>query len=150
MRFSPDVRALNPSVATRRTARHRSRRGPIAELLAASAGELALETRLAQLGADLPPATREYAFAPGRGWRFDFAWPEQLLAVEVDGGVHAPRGGRHATDGDRAKLNAAAVAGWRVLRFSPQMLDRDPAGVVAQIRQALTLQEAADACSGAR
>ena len=25
-------------------------------------------------------------FAPPRRWRFDFAWPERFLAVEVEGG----------------------------------------------------------------
>jgi hypothetical protein len=84
-----------------------------------SPGERALETRLAQLAPDLPPASREYRFAPGRGYRFDFAWIEQRVACEVDGGQWAAGGGRHATDADRDKLNLAAVLGWRVLRFSP-------------------------------
>jgi very-short-patch-repair endonuclease len=113
-----------------------SRRRGVQQLLGASAGELALETRLAQLGRDLPPYTREYQFSK-RKWRFDFAWPAHSLACEVDGGQHAPRGGRHAGDADRHKLNAAAERGWRVMHFSPAMLERDPEGVIQTIRSAL-------------
>jgi hypothetical protein len=35
----------------------------------------------------LRPAVREHRFHPVRKWRFDLAWPELLLAIEVDGGV---------------------------------------------------------------
>jgi len=59
-----------------------------------------------------------------------------MLAVEIDGGQWAPRGGRHASDGDREKLNTAAVLGWRVLRYSPAQLG-DPTRVVAQIVAAI-------------
>jgi hypothetical protein len=31
--------------------------------------------------------TREYVFAPPRKWRFDFAWPDIKLAVEINGGI---------------------------------------------------------------
>ncbi len=58
---------------------------------------------------------REHVFHPKRGWRFDFAWPELKLAVELDGR------GRHqtvkGTRGDCEKLNAAVILGWRVLRY---------------------------------
>jgi hypothetical protein len=36
--------------------------------------------------AGIIPPEREYVFAEGRRFRFDFAWPRQRLAVEVDGG----------------------------------------------------------------
>ena len=74
----------------------------------------------------------EYRFHNIRLWRFDFAWPGALLAVEVDGGNQMVRRsrrtgkpvvvGRHTKDSDLAKLNAAAILGWRVMRFSPQMV----------------------------
>ena len=55
------------------------------------------------------PPEREYRFHPIRRWRFDFAWPDQLIAVEVDGNAwHTKGGGRHGTDKDREKINAAA------------------------------------------
>lgn len=76
----------------------------------------------------LPEPVREYRFHPTRRWRFDFAWPEQKVALEVDGGVWT--GGRHTRGagfiGDMEKLNAAGLAGWRFLRATPKDL-RDPA-----------------------
>ncbi|NYZ70022.1 hypothetical protein H0A36_28820, partial [Endozoicomonas sp. SM1973] len=34
----------------------------------------------------LPKPVTEYKFHPKRRWRFDFAWPDKKLAVEVEGG----------------------------------------------------------------
>lgn len=78
---------------------------------------------------------REYYFAKPRLWRFDWAWVRSIapLAVEIDGGRWAPGGGRHAGDEDREKLNVAAILGWRVLRFSPQQVEREPERVVQVI-----------------
>ena len=83
---------------------------------------------------------REYKFGHsiGRLWRFDFCFPGKV-AVEIDGGQHAYKGGRHATDKDRDKLNHAACLGWRVLRFSGTMLD-DPENVCRMVRWALDAQ----------
>ena len=67
---------------------------------------------------DIPEPTAEYTFAPPRRWRFDFAWPAERVAVEVDGAIFA--GGRHGRGrgilGDAEKLEAALVRGWRVYR----------------------------------
>lgn len=69
-------------------------------------------------GANLHPE-REYRFHPKRRWRFDFAFPEQRVAVEVEGGVFV--NGRHSRGAgmlaDMEKYNAAAEAGWVVLRY---------------------------------
>lgn len=89
----------------------------------AQARRRALEDRLAlQIKAHgLPIPDRELAFHPTRRWRFDFAWPEFMVAVEVDGGVWT--GGRHTRgkgfEADAEKLNAAAALGWRVFRYTP-------------------------------
>ena len=99
--------------------------------------ERTFEYYLRVLGAGLPQGEREYRFHPKRRWRFDWAWPDRKLAVEVDGGQWVKRGGRHNSDKDREKLNAAAVAGWRVVRFSGTMLKRDPAGCIETVRLAL-------------
>ena len=63
---------------------------------------------------------REHRFHATRKWRFDFAWPAQMWALEVDGGTFS--GGRHvrplAYDRDCTKLNSALLLGWRVLRVT--------------------------------
>ncbi len=99
-----------------------------------------LMTLLRLLAPDLARAAqREFRFAPPRRWRFDVAWPAERVAVEVDGGQWRAGGGRHNTDADRDKLNAAAERGWRVLRYSPAQLTANPAAVIAQIRATLRL-----------
>ena len=66
----------------------------------------------------LPPYRAEFRFHPSRQWRFDFAWPEHRLALEIDGGSGGF--GRHSRPsgmrGDNEKINAATLLGWRVLR----------------------------------
>lgn len=89
----------------------------------------------------LAGAVVEYRFSPPRRWRFDWAWPACRVAVEIDGGQWAARGGRHNSDKDREKLNAAAAGGWRVLRFSGAMLAADPAGCIEQVQAALSYSE---------
>ena len=44
-----------------------------------------------------PEPELEYRFHPFRKWRFDFAWPEQKVAVEMEGGVFI--GGAHTRGG---------------------------------------------------
>lgn len=72
----------------------------------------------------LPTAQREYRFHPKRQWRFDFAWPQAMVAVEIDGGTNL--GGRHIRpEGfrkDCIKLNSAVLMGWRVLRGDSMMV----------------------------
>ena len=85
----------------------------------------------------LPLPVPEWRFHPTRRWRFDFAFVQQLLAIELDGGQWQPHGGRHNTDADRDKLNAAAALGWRVMRFSASML-YDPERCVKTVVAALT------------
>lgn len=67
----------------------------------------------------------KHEYVAARRWRFDFAWPERKLAVEIDGAVHS--GGRHTRgagyEADIEKMNAAVLAGWRVLRFTSGQLD---------------------------
>lgn len=86
-----------------------------------------LEARLAWqiTAAGLPIPDIEYRGIPGRQFRFDFAWPDKLLAVEVEGGIWIR--GRHVTgtgySRDVEKYNLAVMAGWRVLRFTVEMID---------------------------
>lgn len=99
----------------------------------------ALEALLAmQLrAAGITGYVREFRFAPGRRWRFDFAFWNERLAIEVEGGIWS--GGRHVTgkgfQADLEKYNAAVLLGWRVLRFSGEQIKSGQA--LAQIEQAL-------------
>lgn len=75
----------------------------------------------------IPDPVQEHRFHPSRRWRFDFAWIESRVAVEIDGGTFAHSGYSRHTTGvgfrkDCEKLNAATVAGWRVLRFTYDMV----------------------------
>jgi very-short-patch-repair endonuclease len=85
----------------------------------------------------LPEPQREFRFVSDRRWRFDFAWPDLKLAVEVEGAVWT--NGRHTRGSgyvkDMEKYNRAAVLGWRVLRFSTEQVKRGEA--VAALRGAL-------------
>jgi hypothetical protein len=79
----------------------------------------ALEEQLAfQISAcRLPPPQREYVFAKPRRWRWDFCWPDHLIACEVQGGAWVR--GRHTrgkgATADAEKFSTAAVQGWRVI-----------------------------------
>ena len=35
----------------------------------------------------IPAPRRNFRFHPKRMWRFDFAWPSKMLAVEVEGAI---------------------------------------------------------------
>lgn len=67
---------------------------------------------------------KEYQFHTQRKWRFDYAFVEAKVALEVEGGVHT--GGRHIRPkgflGDMEKYNTAATLGWRLLRTTPDRL----------------------------
>lgn len=73
----------------------------------------------------LPTPAMEHRFYDGRRWRFDYAWPEHRIALEVEGGVWT--GGRHTRGAgflaDMEKYNMAAVTGWAVLRTTPDKLE---------------------------
>jgi len=69
----------------------------------------------------LPQSVRELRFHPERNWRFDFAWIEYKIALEVEGGIWI--GGGHSRGSgvkkDIEKYNAATLLGWRILRCQP-------------------------------
>lgn len=70
------------------------------------------------------PFDREVQFAPDRKFRFDFLLRDSL-AIEVDGGTR--KFGRHSRhDGytkDCEKVNLAVKLGYRVLRFTTEMVE---------------------------
>jgi hypothetical protein len=91
--------------------------------LRSSDGERSLASQLRFLNA--PPPITEYSFDPTRRWRFDFAWPELMVAAEVEGGTWAE--GRHSRgagfEADCIKYSEAAIQGWLVVRVTTAMVD---------------------------
>jgi hypothetical protein len=86
----------------------------------------------------LPSPVREYVFTGGRrGWRFDFAWPGLLLAVELHGAQWKPGGGRHQRGHgfrrDCEKMNDAQLAGWTVLQYTTDHMEKMPMQVVEEV-----------------
>lgn len=65
---------------------------------------------------------REVYFAKPRMFRFDFAFRDQKLAIEVNGGVWKKKA-RHQTGigftRDCVKRSLAAIHGWRVIEVTP-------------------------------
>lgn len=85
----------------------------------------------------LPVPDREHRFLEHRRFRFDFAWPDRAVALEVEGGTtphyRTIRGrrvkvfaGRHnrpkGYEDDCTKYSEAAIRGWKVIRVTPQMV----------------------------
>jgi hypothetical protein len=69
----------------------------------------------------LPTPMDEYQFHDSRKWRFDFAWPLQKVALEVDGGIFV--NGRHNQGAAMLlqweKENTAQSMGWHIFKCSP-------------------------------
>lgn len=79
---------------------------------------LSLERQIILAG--LPRPQTEFKFHPTRRWRFDLAFPDRSLAVEVDGAVFVQ--GRHSRgagmEKDNEKFAEAMILGWKVLRVT--------------------------------
>lgn len=82
--------------------------------------ELAMQIRALKL----PSPEREFRFLPTRRFRFDFAWPAQKVALEVEGGTWIS--GRHNRGkgyaSDCVKYSEAAILGWKVIRATGEMV----------------------------
>lgn len=122
--------------------------------------ELALQIRAAKL----PDPDPEYRFGamaaggPGKGlrqrladaglkdWRFDFAWPDLKLAVEVEGGGWV--GGRHTRGAgfleDLKKYGAAQRMGWTIYRTAGELIKSGEAlQTIEQLIEAMSERKAA-------
>ena len=91
---------------------------------------------------------RQHEWAAGRSWnqswtpdgltnpvRVDLIWHTERLAVELDGDEH-----RQPTyfEADRARDRSLQAAGYRVVRFTNQEVERDVVLVASEIRRFLT------------
>ena len=86
---------------------------------------------------NLPEPDREYRFHNKRRWRFDFAYPDKQIAIEVEGGVF--KQGRHTRGKgfteDCEKYNTAAEQGWSVFRYTTAQVNQGMA--IEQLKRAL-------------
>ena len=82
----------------------------------------------------LPAPVTEHRFHAERKWRFDFAWPDLKVALEVEGGIWT--GGRHTRGAgflkDMDKYSEAAILGWCILRVTPSDLVKTGVVLVAR------------------
>lgn len=114
-------------------------------------------------GIRCPEPQRQYQFDPARKWQIDFAWPEVMLAVEIDGGTKGKAvtchscgvkvralkangrpgrelriGGGHSRgkshEAQYEKQNAMVLAGWTVLRYCSQQIHEDTPAMLYEIR----------------
>ncbi len=73
-----------------------------------------------------PALIEELKWHPTRKWRFDFAHPETMTAIEIEGGIWAGAKGRHTSgkgySADVEKYNEATMAGWFRLRLTPEQI----------------------------
>jgi len=93
----------------------------------------------------LPTPIPEYKFAaPERQYRADFAFLEARIIVEVDGGVWRQGGGAHSHPTnilrDMERTNEASIRGWRLMRFTPEELNK--AQTFLMIKQAIAWKPA--------
>lgn len=111
--------------------------------------------RAALTRAKLPMPVAEYVFAPGRKFRWDYAWPHNFVcrsergnefeavevnmpvALEVQGGIwnRGAHGRGIGITRDHEKFSLGAVYGWRILYCTPADLCK-PA-TIDLIRRAL-------------
>ena len=86
---------------------------------------MSVELLAFQLQALKIPFRRESRFHDTRKWRFDFAFLDNKLAVEVEGILYQSAGRHQRGAGfqnDLDKYDAAMQLGWNVYRCSPKMV----------------------------
>lgn len=92
------------------------------------------------VNAQLGEPEREYRFDEERRWRFDFAYPEHKVAIEVEGGVFQQ--GRHTRGkgftADCEKYNRATELGWAVFRYPTAQVKNGEA--IKQLRRILAFK----------
>ena len=95
-----------------------------------------LRDRAAQQHGFAEPERQHRVRLPGGGRvRFDLAYPDRRLFVELDG--WAVHGTRAAFEHDRHRQNGAVRAGWRPLRFTWLDVEERPAFVAAEVAACL-------------
>jgi very-short-patch-repair endonuclease len=87
---------------------------------------------------------RNYRFLKDRRFRFDFAFPDRMIAIEFEGGIYS--NGRHVRPGgydrDCKKYTLAARAGWELWRYTTN----DVKGDMGVFALAVSIKEELAAC----
>jgi hypothetical protein len=97
---------------------------------------------------NIPQPVAEFRFAAPRRFKFDWAWPDRLIAVEIEGIVYPTVRGEHRLGGrhvsvagftrDIEKYALAFTLGWTVLRVLPKHIQAGMAAKWVSERMALT------------
>jgi len=73
-----------------------------------------------------PVPCRNFRFMRDRKFEIDFAWPQWLIGVEIQGGIWLAGGGAHSRPAqilrDLVKHNLLIERGWRVWEFTPDQV----------------------------
>lgn len=98
------------------------------------------------IGIDLPKPVQQHKFHPTRKWRFDFAFIDQKVAVEIQGGSFSQGGHNRGTgqDKDHKKINEAQKLGWMVLQFGTKAMD-SPYSVAVEVADVIRARISANA-----
>jgi len=100
-------------------------------------GDSDLETQVLRIlvTAGLPPPVQQHRVRLGnRSVKIDLAYPELLVAIELDGWEF--HGNRTAFDQDRARANLLVAAGWTLLRFTSRSPAEEIVSCVLAARRA--------------
>lgn len=93
------------------------------------------------LAAGLPRPVAQFDVKDDRGFimRLDFAYPELMIAIEIDSIKH------HATDtafeADPIKRNRLRIAGWLLLEFTSRRLRHRPTAVCEEVAEAIRARQ---------
>lgn len=101
--------------------------------------EYAFLTLWKQCAEGYPDPVSEYRIVPDRRYRWDYCFPAERIALEIQGGTWT--GGSHGRGSgirrDCEKNNLAVAAGWKVFYVTTDMLRDDPYTLIEQIKQVL-------------
>ncbi len=99
--------------------------------------EASFDWFLSQLATDLPAPEKNYRFDPNSKLEIDRAWVGIKVGVELCGGIwKRGKSGHSSGTGirrDYRKSNVATLLGWRLLWFSPDMLEDNPTECIAMV-----------------
>jgi very-short-patch-repair endonuclease len=87
-----------------------------------------------------PPRVNHRVRVGGRTRYIDLAWPEHMLAVELDGFV--AHSNRRVFDDDRLRQNDLVAAGWETYRVTWTAIAADPARACRHVIAALARERA--------